>query len=238
MEKHGFVYIWYDRKHKRYYIGCHWGCIDDGYICSSTWMKSSYKRRPFDFKRRILKTNILNKKKMYEEEYRFLSLIKNDELGKKYYNLCNHQFNHWSSNEIKVKEIGEKISTTNTGKKRKPHSEETRRKMSEAAKNRPIEATLKTNEANRGKKRSEESKRKMSDSQTGKKHSEETKRKISLSLKDKPRSKEFIAKVSKGVINDCGITFTKMGDAANYYNVSCSAITEWIKLGKYGLRRI
>ena len=35
--KYGFVYIWYDRKHHRYYIGCHWGTIDDGYICSSNW---------------------------------------------------------------------------------------------------------------------------------------------------------------------------------------------------------
>ena len=35
MEKYGFVYIWFDRKHKRYYIGCHWGHEDDGYVCSS-----------------------------------------------------------------------------------------------------------------------------------------------------------------------------------------------------------
>ena len=39
MEKYGFVYIWYDRKHKRYYIGCRWGTENDGYICSSSWMK-------------------------------------------------------------------------------------------------------------------------------------------------------------------------------------------------------
>lgn len=42
-EKYGFVYIWRDKKHNRYYIGCHWGTTDDGYICSSPWMKQAYK---------------------------------------------------------------------------------------------------------------------------------------------------------------------------------------------------
>ena len=44
MEKYGFVYIWYDRKHKRYYIGSHWGSEDDGYICSSTHMNHAFNR--------------------------------------------------------------------------------------------------------------------------------------------------------------------------------------------------
>lgn len=57
----GFVYIWRDRKHKRYYIGSHWGTPDDGYICSSPWMRQAYKHRPLDFKRRVL--NIVEKQK-------------------------------------------------------------------------------------------------------------------------------------------------------------------------------
>jgi hypothetical protein len=57
MEKYGFVYIWFDRKHKRFYIGCHWGKENDGYVCSSPWMKQAYKHRPQDFKRKILKTD-------------------------------------------------------------------------------------------------------------------------------------------------------------------------------------
>ena len=52
----GFVYLWYDRKRKMYYIGSHWGTVDDGYICSSNRMRKAYKRRPQDFKRRILET--------------------------------------------------------------------------------------------------------------------------------------------------------------------------------------
>jgi hypothetical protein len=112
MEKYGFVYIWFDRKHKRYYIGCHWGSVDDGYICSSSNMKSAYKRRPLDFVRKILKINIESKKTLLEEEYKWLAMIKNEELGEKYYNLHNHHFNHWSSNEASKLSIGEKISAS------------------------------------------------------------------------------------------------------------------------------
>lgn len=96
MSKTGFVYIWYDRKHERYYIGCHWGSEDDGYICSSSNMKAAYKRRPEDFRRKILSRMLEDKKKLLEEEHKWLSLIKPHELGKKYYNLHNHHFNHWS----------------------------------------------------------------------------------------------------------------------------------------------
>ena len=86
MEKYGFVYIWYDKKHKRYYVGCHWGDIDDGYICSSTWMMQAYHRRPQDFKRKILKTK-LSRMEMYNEEGRYLSMIKKEEMHSKYYQI-------------------------------------------------------------------------------------------------------------------------------------------------------
>lgn len=92
MQKYGFVYLWYDRKRKMYYIGCHWGTVDDGYICSSKRMRDAYRRRTLDFKRRILKRNI-SKESLLEEEYKWLQLIKDDELGKKYYNLRKEGFN-------------------------------------------------------------------------------------------------------------------------------------------------
>lgn len=109
MQKYGFVYIWYDKKHKRFYIGCHWGREDDGYICSSSWMKQAYKRRPKDFKRRILKKNI-EKENLLNEEYKWLILIPDNLLGKKYYNLHNHKKNHWSFNDNLKLTISEKIS--------------------------------------------------------------------------------------------------------------------------------
>lgn len=93
----GFIYIWFDRKHKRYYIGSHWGSVDDGYICSSRWMKASYKRRPQDFKRRILKVISTTKKDLIIEEIRWLSMIKDHELRHRYYNLRNKEINHWTA---------------------------------------------------------------------------------------------------------------------------------------------
>jgi hypothetical protein len=109
LSKTGFVYVWYDRKHKRYYVGCHWGAEDDGYICSSSNMKAAYKRRPKDFKRKVLARGLEDKKKLLEEEHKWLSLIKPSELGIRYYNLHNHHFNHWSSIAYKSKTTKEKM---------------------------------------------------------------------------------------------------------------------------------
>ena len=111
MEKYGFVYIWRDRKHKRYYIGCHWGYIDDGYICSSVWMRNSYKRRPQDFKRRILEI-VKENDNIYDIEHKWLSFIKIEELGKRYYNLQNRRFNHWSNTD-NYNEIYKKLEIKN-----------------------------------------------------------------------------------------------------------------------------
>lgn len=107
--KYGFVYLWYDRKHKRYYVGSHWGTEDDGYICSSKWMRQSYRRRPNDFKRRIISTVISSRQDLLDEEYKFLSMIKSDELGKRYYNISNHHYGHWSA-KPNADEVREKIS--------------------------------------------------------------------------------------------------------------------------------
>jgi len=167
MEKYGFVYIWRDRKRSMYYIGCHWGHEDDGYICSSSWMMKTYKRRPADFKkRRILARVYTNRKDLLEEEYRWLSMIKNEELRVRYYNLHNHHFGHWSSNE-KRELIIEKMSEANKEQiswmKGRTHTERAKIKMSLAR---------------QGKKHPEETKKKMSKSQTGKKQTEEAKQKI------------------------------------------------------------
>jgi hypothetical protein len=105
MEKYGFVYIWYDKKRKMYYIGCHWGTEDDGYVCSSNRMRNAYKRRPGDFRRRII-GKFDNKIEMLINENEWLTLIGKENLGKKYYNLKDCQFNHWSveeQNSVKIK---------------------------------------------------------------------------------------------------------------------------------------
>lgn len=109
-EKYGFVYIWYDRKHKRFYIGSHWGTENDGYICSSTWMKQGYKHRPNDFKRKILFRTDKSKQQLLIEENRWLSMIKEHEIGKKYYNLRIHEFGHWSADKDLSLNVSERIS--------------------------------------------------------------------------------------------------------------------------------
>ena len=178
MEKHGFIYIWYDRKHKRYYIGSHWGTENDGYICSSNWMRDAYRRRPKDFRRRIIQKNIL-RTDLLSMEHKWLSLISENELGKKYYNLRQHKWGHWSHDDNNRIIVGHKITKNNTGKKRNPHSEETKRKMSIAAKRRPSN--------NKGKPMSDDQKIKIglanSKSLRGKVLSFEHKEKISNSVR-------------------------------------------------------
>jgi len=110
MEKYGFVYIWFDRKHKRYYVGSHWGTLEDGYICSSTWMRNAYKYRKEDFKRRIITKVISSKADLLKKEYEYLSLIKEEELGKKYYNMTKHLNGHWFTEEERAKTLSERIS--------------------------------------------------------------------------------------------------------------------------------
>lgn len=118
--KYGFVYLWFDRKHKRFYIGCHWGSTDDSYICSSPWMKAAYKRRPEDFKRRILNTNISTRKELFEQELHWLSMIKKSEIRPyaktpRYYNLSLSN-GHWILSEEKSLTVRQKLSKSLTGR--------------------------------------------------------------------------------------------------------------------------
>lgn len=97
MQSYGFVYIWRDRKHKKLYIGCHWGHEQDGYVCSSTNMRNNYRNRPHDFRRRILQRVHTNRQDLLEAEHAWLSLIQPEQLGAKFYNKRNHKFRHWST---------------------------------------------------------------------------------------------------------------------------------------------
>lgn len=112
MEKYGFVYIWFDVFRKMYYIGSHWGTENDGYICSSNRMRDAYRRRSIDFKRKIIVKVASSKTDLLKKEYEYLSLIKEEELGKKYYNLTKHLNGHWFTEEEKAKTLKQKISET------------------------------------------------------------------------------------------------------------------------------
>lgn len=217
MEKYGFVYIWYDCKHKRYYVGCHWGTEEDGYICSSTNMNHAYKRRPNDFKRRIL-SRVSDRSKLLEEEYKWLSQIKQEELRVRYYNLHNHHFNHWShDNNLKIS-IGQKISLSqrsnpNFGKWNKGNvvSEETKRKISQST-------SIAMKEHYKKNPRSEETRKKISENNKrlqkeklvgmhGKKHSEETIQKMKIN--NAMNNPEHVAKIK---VAKQGIRWMKNGE--------------------------
>ena len=175
MEKYGFVYIWKDKKHKRYYIGSHWGHEKDGYICSSKWMRRSFYRRSEDFKRRTLKRNIA-RDNLLKEEQRWLDMIKPEEVKVRYYNISLTVLNNvWWNDEWSRKTIGQKISNYRTGKKYGKRSPEIGRKISKTLKelgHKPI--------------------RHDTFGMLGKKHSEETKIKMSLAAIGKPKSLEHI----------------------------------------------
>jgi hypothetical protein len=161
--KTGFVYLWFDRKHKRYYLGSHWGKETDSYVCSSTWMRNAYRRRPQDFKRRIVVRNISDRKLLLEKEHHYLSFIKQEELGKRYYNHTTYvpipEGKGLFSDEVRAKLREKKLARTDCPRTGKKHSEETKRKFSETRKGRiPW---------NKGKTLTEEHRQKLSESHKG-----------------------------------------------------------------------
>lgn len=138
-EKYGFVYIWFDRKYRRFYIGCRWGRENDGYICSSKWMNRAYSYRSEDFKRRILKTNIQSRVELYEEEQRWLNMIKPEEIKPlnpkpRYYNLNIKNNEVWHKYDEHLKSVGQKISAAKKGKSTGPCSPEKAKHISDAKK--------------------------------------------------------------------------------------------------------
>lgn len=193
----GFVYLWFDRKHKRYYIGSHWGTEDDGYICSSRWMRKAYRRRPEDFKRRIIARIHTNRKDLLIEEKRWLRMIKPEERKIRYYNLNIFVSDYWWADEDTKKTVGEKISVSlqkpdvklkrSLGQQGRVFTEEHRAKMAAVKRGQPGNAT--------GSKRTEETRKKMSESRMGTPAwnkgvpwSDETRSKISMSLRNRPKA--------------------------------------------------
>ena len=184
MEKYGFVYIWRDKKHGRYYIGSHWGTEDDGYVCSSSWMKQAYKNRPQDFRRKILARVTTDRKHLLIEEHRYLSKIKDHEIGVRYYNLTLHMNGHWSVYPDKVKTISEKISHRTKEAMQRPDVREKYLKS--------IEGLDRTQSEETKKKRSESMKKTMAI-----KYPEDSKKKRMEF--DSPEYKQFMAQHAKNM---------------------------------------
>jgi hypothetical protein len=105
-------------------------------------MRDAYRRRPDDFKRRILKRVFTSQEDLVLEEQRWLDFIQPIECGKRYYN----------------KTLRSNMPTMR-GRK---HSEKTKLKMSQTAKGRPKseETKEKLRQVNLGKKYSDETNKK------------------------------------------------------------------------------
>jgi len=120
----GFIYLWFNRVEKRYYLGSHYGTIDDGYIGSGIYFRRSYDLFPENFKRRILEYTNGNKQQLLKLESKWLSLIKDSEIANKYYNL-NKLAGGGSPKGRKLRPLTEEHKQ----KLRKPKSKETIEKM-------------------------------------------------------------------------------------------------------------
>src|SRR5579863_998826 len=94
----GFVYLWYDSgrnstsfpNRRRFCLGSHRGPENDGYVTGTGghYFRAAYRKRPQDFRRRIIERIYEgDDRTVYVAEYRWLSLIKSEELGQRYYNL-------------------------------------------------------------------------------------------------------------------------------------------------------
>jgi hypothetical protein len=132
----GFVYLWFDKKRKIYYIGSHMGSVDDGYICSSKIMRDNYSYRPETFKRRIIYYLPVNDRvQLFEEEYRWLQMIKPNELQRKYYNKIRTANAPPTQKEIWTEknrdEQSDRMKKAWTEERKKAHSEKLKKKWAE-----------------------------------------------------------------------------------------------------------
>lgn len=194
MEKYGFIYVWYDKKNKKFYVGRHWGTEDDGYICSSKVMREAHRRRPYDFKRRIV-SKIYDKESLVQEEQRWLNMI-NPVLQKdRYYNKSlksntpsTKGYHHSSETKFKI----------SNGNKGKLISEETREKLRQANLGKKLSEESK--QKCRSYRHTDEAKEKIRQSGIGRVFSEESKIKIGAAQKGKVVSEETREKLRNAVL--------------------------------------
>lgn len=186
-EKYGFIYIWFDKKNTRFYIGSHWGYENDGYICSSRMMRQAYNRRPEDFKRRIISRIYSNREDLLLEEERWLKMIDPDKTtprnttvesrqSVRYYNINLGTQSRWWSSDSNRMTIGQKISAAKKGKSN-PCSSEKAKAISEAKK-----ASFTRKQETLGYKMSPEHIAKMAATKTGKPQSSESNAKRSTTI--------------------------------------------------------
>lgn len=140
MQYTGYVYLWYDTLARLFYLGGHYGKVEDSYVCSSKTMLRAYKKRPLSFKFRVLQYTYGNPNELRFVEQRWLNMIRQEELlltenvrnqTARYYNV--------KKNAVGGNGVGTNLGNSNIGghNKGKPMSEAQKKKISCANRGKP-----------------------------------------------------------------------------------------------------
>ena len=219
MSKVGIVYQWTNLENQKWYIGSHYGSLDDGYIASGSIFKKAYRKSKNKMIRSILYIG-----EDFRKAEEFYLLYLDAEKNRQSYNMKNTA-------------IGGDTSHCFT--------EESRKKMSESSKNRVVahseETKRKISKSLSGRKLSKELREKMSERFSGetnpfygKSHSDSTKIKISNANKGKRRNsiefmKSLHLKSQKRVYSALiDKHFDSIKDCATHFNLTSSTISNMI----------
>jgi len=220
-EKIGIVYRWVNIENQKWYIGSHFGTLDDGYISSGKIFLAAYKKHQNKMMRQILYIGPDCRK---AEEF-YLMLL-NAARDRQSYNMKNTAMGGGVPVENLSAETRAKISEALRRRKRKPLTEEQRKKISVTLTGRKLPEALKQkySEIRKGDK----------NSFYGKKHTEESKEKMrAANLGKRYNSMEFMKtlhkKANKKVYSKINnIVFESMSECAKYYNLSPSSVSNMI----------
>lgn len=221
IEKTGIVYRWINIENQKWYIGSHFGRLDDGYISSGKIFLAAYKKHQNKMMRQILYIGPDCRKA--EEFYLILLDAARDRQS---YNMKNTAFGGGVPVENLSAETRNKISEALRRRKRKPLTQEQREKISATLTGRklPEELKQKYSEIRKGDK----------NSFYGKKHTDESKEKMrAANLGKRYNTMEFMKslhkKARKKVYSKIdNIVFESMNECANHYKISPSNISNMI----------
>lgn len=221
IERIGIVYGWINIENQKWYIGSHFGTLDDGYISSGKIFLAAYKKNQNKMMRQILYIG-----PDFRKAEEFYLLFLDAARDRQSYNMKNTVFGGGVPLENLSIETRHKISEALRRRVRKPLTPEQRQKISKTLTGRklPEELKQKYSEIRKGDK----------NSFYGKKHTDESKEKMrAANLGKRYNTMEFMKslhkKASKKVYSKIdNIVFESMNECANHYKISPSNISNMI----------
>lgn len=109
MHYNSFIYMWIDKTQNKYYIGSHFGKIEDGYLFGGIDIKNEYYKRPQDFERIILSYHFVEKHSQIRHIEKFYLEKYDVENNENFYNRTNQAYGgtHQKSIEKRLNDIDE-----------------------------------------------------------------------------------------------------------------------------------